>query len=208
MYRFKTATLKHCQGQSLLEAVLMMPLMLGVVLNAVNLGYFFFVTVNLNGAIRTAAEYSVLGPNSPGGTAYPPACNNTTSCKGAGPTVSVLLYHDLTGAVANATSATVTVCSPSIIVSGSGTSSGYSNCVTCTSSSSSDCGSATAGSSTSSDLDPGNSSYGFVLNRIRVKYAFRPLIPGTIFNLILTSSAYNAGTGQYTFFRTIEMRAM
>src|SRR5438477_7229329 len=171
MKRCNPITMKKCRGQSLLEAVLMMPLMLGVVLNAVNLGYFFFVTVNLNGAIRTAAEYSVLGPNSPGTTAYAPACNNSTSCSGAGPSVSALLYQDLTSAVANATSATVTVCSPSVIVSGSGTSSGYANCVICTSSSSSDCGAAAGGSSTSSNLDPSNSTYGFVLNHIEVKYS-------------------------------------
>src|SRR5258708_30764813 len=123
---------RSSRGQSLLETALMMPLMLGGVLNAVNLGYFFFVTVNLSAAARTAAEYSVVGPGSPGTTAYPPACNKLASCPGGGPTVTDLLYQDLTGAVANATNANVTVCSPSVIVSGSGTSSGYANCVTCT----------------------------------------------------------------------------
>jgi len=185
----------------MLETVLMMPLMLGVVLNAVNLGYFFFVTVNLNGAVRTAAEYSMIGPGSPGTTAYPPACNKVASCAGAGPTVTDLLYHDLTGAVANATSANVTVCSPSL-----GTSSGYANCVTCTSSTSSTCGSVVTGSSATSNLDPENATSGFVLNHVQVKYAFSPLIPGTIFNLVLVNSAFSGG--QYTFYRTIEMRAM
>jgi hypothetical protein len=187
----------------MLEAVLMMPLMLGVVLNAINLGYFFFVTVNLTGAARTAAQYSVIGPNSPGTTAYPPACG---SCTGAGPTVSSLLYQDLTGAVANATSATITVCSPSIVIGTSGTTSGYANCVTCTSSTS--CGAAAAGSSASSNLDPESATSGFVLNRVKVQYSFRPLIPGTVFNLILVTSAFNSGTGQYTFYRQVEMRAM
>jgi Flp pilus assembly protein TadG len=205
--RTRKTMVRNSRGQSMLEAILMMPLMLGVVLNAVNLGYFFFVTVNLTGATRTAAEYSVIGPNSPGTTAYPPACNNTASCPGTGPPVTDLLYKDLTGAVANATSANVTVCSPSVIVSGSGTSSGHANCVTCTSSSSGSC-SAVVGSGSSSNLDPGNASYGFVLNHIEVKYSFRPLIPGTIFNLILLTNAYNAGTGQYTFYRRMEMRAM
>ena len=192
---------KCSRGQSLLEAILMMPLMLGVILNAVNLGYFFFVTINLTGATRTAAEFAMVGPNSPGTTAYPPVCS---SCSGVGPDVATVLYNDLTGAVGNATSASITVCSPSVIVSGAGTTKGYANCVTCTKSTS--CGSASAGSSTSSDIDPENGTSGFVLNLVQVKYQFKPLIPGTVFNLVLLNTAFS--NGQYTFFRTIEMRAM
>jgi hypothetical protein len=176
----------------------MMPLVLGVILNAVNLGYFFFVTLNLTGATRTAAEFSMGGPNSPGATLYPPACGNATNCPGGGPDVASLLYNDLTGAIANATTASVTVCSPSM-----GTTSGYANCVTCTGSSS--C-SSTAGSSATSDLDPENSTAGFVLNRVQVKYQFTPLIPGSVFNLVLLNTAFS--NGQYTFFRNVEVRAM
>src|SRR5579864_3388225 len=192
---------RNIRGQSLVETVLMMPLMVGIVLNAMNVGYFLFVTINLTGATRTAAEFAMVGPNSPQATAYPPACS---SCSGSGPDVATVLYNDLTGAVANATSASITICSPSVVVSGTGTTKGYANCVTCTKSTS--CGSASAGSSSSSDLDPESSTMGYVLTKVQVKYQFKPLIPGTIFNLVLLKTAFSGG--QYTFYRTIEMRAM
>lgn len=195
------ASSRNSRGQSLLETILMMPLMLGIVLNAVNIGYFLFVTINLTGATRTAAEFAMVGPNSPGTTDYAPVCS---SCSGVGPDVATLLYTDLTGAVGNATSASITICSPSVIVSGAGTTKGYANCVTCTKSTS--CGSGTAGSSSSSDLDPESASAGYVLSRVQIKYQFKPLIPGSVFNLVLLNTAFSGG--QYTFFRTIEMRAM
>jgi Flp pilus assembly protein TadG len=192
---------RNSRGQALLETVLMMPLLIGIVFNALNLGYFLFVIVNLTGATRNAAEYSILGPNSGGGTGYPAACS---SCAGAtsGTDVASLLYNDLTGAVGNATSASVTVCSPSLgTTAGGGGGAAYANCVTCTSSTS--CGSASSGGSSSSDEDP---EAGFVLNRVQVKYSFKPLIAGKLFNVIMMSSSFSSG--QYTFYRTIEMRAM
>jgi len=193
---------KSSRGQSLVETILMMPLMLGVILNAVNLGYFFFVTINLTGATRTAAEYSMIGPNSPGTTAYPPACNKAAVCAGAGPNVTDLLYQHLTGAVGNATTATVQVCSASLGTNGTGSSTA-ANCVVCTSSSSTSCTSTTLSGATP-DADPEAPTY--VLNRVDVKYQFKPLIPGTVFNLVLLNTAFSSG--QYTFYRHIEMRAM
>jgi hypothetical protein len=46
----------------------------------------------------------------------------------------------------------------------------------------------------------------FVTSRVDVTYSFPPLIPGTPFNLVLAGSAFSSG--QYTFNRHIEMRAM
>jgi hypothetical protein len=184
--------LTNTQGQALLETVLIVPLVLVLILNALNLGYFFFVTVNLAAVTRTGAEYSVLGPGSPGTTNYPSAGTGTLS-------VASLMYQDLTGAVWNGGSATVKICTPS-----AGTTSGYANCVTCAGLSS--CTSAN-GSSATSSLDP-ESSAGFVLNRVDVQYSFPPLIPGSPFNLVLLGSLYNSGNGQYTFYRHLEMRAM
>lgn len=193
---------KCSRGQSLIETALLMPLMLGIILNAVNLGYFFFVTVNLTGATRTAAEFSMIGPNSPGTTAYAPACNKAATCPGAGPNVTDLIYQHLTGAVGNASSATVQVCSVSLGTSGSGSST-KSQCVVCTSSASSSCTSTTL-SGSGPDADPEAPTY--LLNRVDVKYQFKPLIPGTVFNLVLLNTAFSGG--QYTFYRHIEMRAM
>ncbi|MBV9623178.1 MAG: pilus assembly protein [Acidobacteria bacterium] len=195
----KSKSLKSCRGQSLLETALIMPLMLTLVLNTVNLGYFFFVIVNLTSATRSGAEYSMMGPNSASNINYPPATTPSSL------SVATLMYRELTGAVWNAANTTVQICSPSVLVSGTGTTSGYANCAKCTSSA---CGSptTTAGSSSTSDLDPESPT--FVLNRVDVQYSFPPLIPGTPWNLILIGNLYNSGTGQYTFYRHIEMRAM
>ncbi len=38
---------RRSQGQSLVETVLLMPLLLLIILNVVNFGYFFVVAVNL-----------------------------------------------------------------------------------------------------------------------------------------------------------------
>ena len=207
MIRHFTARMERSNGQSLLEAILMMPLVLLILVNAINLGYFFFVVVNLSGASRTAAEFAMVGPGSPGTTSYAPPCPsaNGAGCTGVGPDVATVLYNDLTGAVYRATSASITVCSPSVIVSGTGTTNGYANCEACTSSTSCQ-SSGVAGSSSTSNLDPESSTSNFVLNKVQVTYQFPPLIPGTLFNLILVNGAYS--NGQYTFSRTIEMRAM
>jgi Flp pilus assembly protein TadG len=198
----KHMKMKGCRGQALLETALMIPLMLLVVLNALNLGYFFFVTVNLTAATRTGAEYSMLGPGAPGTTNYPPA--NTGSMP-----VTALIYQDLTGAVWNAGNATIQVCSPSVIVSGAGPSGTpvRANCVICTSSATCSSATGTTGASATfvPDTDP---EAAFVLNRVDVQYSFPPLIPGSPFNLVLIGNLYNSGTGQYTFYRHIEMRAM
>lgn len=202
MWISKQTSAKRSRGQALLETALMMPVMLTVALNAVNLGYYFFVTVNLAAATRTGAEYSMVGPGSPGTTSYPSANTGTIP-------VTSLIYQDLTGAVWNPGNATVQVCSPSILVSGAGPSGTpvRANCVICTSSAT--CSSATATTGASATFVPDTDPEAlFVLNRVDVKYSFPPLIPGSPFNLVLIGNLYNSGTGQYTFYRHIEMRAM
>src|SRR3989442_996298 len=56
---------RNSRGQSLVETVLMLPLLLLIVCNVVNLGYFFLVIVNLTGASRTATMYSTVGSSTP-----------------------------------------------------------------------------------------------------------------------------------------------
>ncbi len=199
----KPSRFRSTRGQSLVETALMLPIMLSLVLNALNLGYFFFVTVNLTGSTRTAVEYAIVGPGSTGTTNYPPA--------NAGPrNVAELIYEDMTGSVWNGTSATVQVCSPSVLVGVNGPSGSpvKSNCVLCTSAASCSSASSTTGALATfvPDSDPEQPT--FVTSRVDVQYSFPPLIPGTPFNLILMGSLYNSGTGQYTFFRHIEMRSM
>src|SRR5690349_2403464 len=135
----------NSRGQSLVETALMLPLLIMITLNVVNLGYFFLVAINLTGSARTATIYSIEGSSTPAASQLPGA-------GGASPTtnllsVTYLAFQDMTGALWNPTGASVQVCSPINIngsssgVNGTGTSQ-KANCVTCTSSS---CGAAGSG---------------------------------------------------------------
>ncbi len=193
------------RGQSLIETALMLPLLLMVVCNVVNLGYFFLVIVNLTGASRTATMYSVEGSSTPAASPLP-------SSGGATPTtnllsVTYLAFQDMTGALWNPTGATVRVCSPiNINASGSGVNgtgaNQNANCETCTSGS----GCSTAGTgSPAPSTDPEAPT--FVLNQVDITYTFSALIPGTIFNVPLDASGL-CNSGSCTFTRRARMRAM
>jgi TadE-like protein len=195
---------RHSRGQALVETALMLPLLIMLVLNVVNLGYFFLVVINLTGTARTATLYSIEGPSTPAATELPPsgwtapATTNLLS-------VTYLAFQDMTGALWNPTGAAVQVCSPINTVGGSGvnTDNGAqrSNCETCTNSG---CGAAGDGSPIP-DADPEAPT--FVLNQVRITYSFQTLIPGTIFNIPLRASAMcNSGTCVFT--RQAEMRAI
>lgn len=181
----------------------MLPLLLMIVLNVVNLGYFFLVAINLTGAARSATIYSIEGSSTPAASQLPGA-------GGASPTTSLLsvtylAFQDMTGSLWNPTGASVQVCSPINIASGSGVNgtgtSQKANCVTCTSSG---CGSAGTGSP-APHADP--EAPNFVLNQVRITYTFNTLIPGTIFNIPLQASPM-CNSGSCTFVRQAEMRAM
>ena len=205
MPRHFTARMKRSRGQSLVETMLILPLLVMIVLNAVNLAYFFLVMINMTGTARTSTLYSILGASTPAASQLP-------GSGGASPTTSLLsvtylTYQDMTGALWNPTSASVQVCSPINIDSlGSGVNGTLTNqranCETCTSAGG--CSSAGGGSPVPS-ADPEAPT--FVLNRVQITYTFSTLLPGTIFNLPLQATPIcNAGT--CTFTRYAEMRAM
>ena len=204
MPRHFTARMKPSRGQSLVETMLILPLLVMIVLNVVNLAYFLLVMINMTGTARTATLYSILGSSTPAASQLP-------GSGGGSPTTSLLsvtylAYQDMTGAMWNPTGASVQVCSPINISGGSGVNgSGVNqraNCETCTSSGG--CSSAGAGSPAPS-ADPEAPT--FVLNRVQITYTFNTLLPGTIFNLPLQATPIcNAGT--CTFSRYAEMRAM
>lgn len=203
MTRHFTARLRRSRGQSLVETALILPLLVMIVLNVVNLAYFFLLLINLTGSARTATIYSIEGASTPAASQLP-------GSGGSSPTTSLLsvtylAYQDMTGAMWNPTGASVQVCSPINISGGSGVNgtgvNQKSNCETCTSSG---CGAAGSGSPAPS-ADPEAPT--FVLNRVQITYTFNTLIPGTIFNLPLQATPIcNAGT--CTFTRYAEMRAM
>ena len=191
---------RHRQsGQSLLETALLMPLMLLVVLNAVNFGIFFVVALNLAAAPRSGVEYSILGFSTPGSFALPqagPPSDNTT--------VSYLSRQDLTGALPSPASASLQICTQVLGFSGSG----GTQKVLCTTCSGSSCGAVGAGDPTP-DSDPEAPT--FVLHRVDTDYVFSPLIPGTPFGLaLLPIPTCTAGVTRVTcrFHRQVSMRAM
>jgi TadE-like protein len=193
---------RSSRGQSLVETALMLPLLLLILMNVVNLGYFFLVALNLTGTSRTSTLYAIMGSATPSAAELPPVGDSANLLS-----VTYLAFKDMTGALWNPTGASLQICSPIIISSGSGVNgtgtSQKANCDTCTSSGCS----AVTGGSINPPLDADPEAPNFVLNQVSVTYTFPTLIPGTIFNIPLRASAL-CNSGSCTFVRLAEMRAM
>jgi hypothetical protein len=195
---------RRSRGQSLIETALVLPLLIMLVLNVVNLGYFFLVVINLAGAARTAALYSIEGTYSPYGLGEPSSGGGSpTTTQG---TVAYTAYQDMTGALWNPTGAQVQVCtqmnvnSSGLGVNGSGGGQ-LANCETCTSAG---CSNPSAGSP-QPNADP--EAPDFVLNQVDIQYSFNTLFPGVIFNIPLQASAM-CNSGSCTFTQRARMRSM
>ena len=187
--------LRSCSGQSLVETALIMPLLLIVVLNAVNFAFFFLMALNITAASHSSAIYSIMGGATPAAIALPKA----------GP-VSDLAYQDLTGAVYSpSTNAGVWVCSPSVGILNAGTVNQKSACTSVGS----------IGSFPASEPDPelntSNAVPAFMLNRVDIAYRFTPPIPLMPFNIIVLASPACTSSGgivSCTFYRHSVMRVM
>jgi len=192
----------------------MLPLLIMLTLNVVNLAYFFAVAVNITGTARTSTLYSIEGGATPVAGSIPSSGGSTPSTLTS--SVTYLAYQDLTGALANPTGITVQVCSQANLDSsgaGTNTNTGTTLRTNCQSCSSAGCSPANGSAPSSSyngspvpDFDP--EAPGFVLNRVSVRYDVTPLIPGTIFNIPLRASGMCNTGGSCQFFRNAEMRAM
>jgi len=198
----RSMPMQHDSGQALMETVLIMPVLLAVVLNAINFAFFFLMALNITSSARSSGTYSIMGGATPATIAMPPAGPQTTNT-----TVSYIAYQDLTGAVYTPSTANtgVQVCSPSVGVLNAGTATQQSQC------------SQLGLSETypAADVDPELNSAGtvpaFLLNRVDVAYQFTPPIPLMPFNIIvLASPACSSSGGVVTclFYRHTEMRAM
>jgi len=174
----KLSRIRDSRGQSLVETALMIPLLLVLILNAVNFGYFLLVTLNLTSAARNGIEYAIQGSSTVANTSLPQASGSAAT------TVGSLISQEL-GSL-NSGSLAVRVCSLNL------PSSGGSNCTT---------------SGPAPDPDP-ESANGFALNRIDVSYTFNTLIPTAPFNLVVGSFPTCRINGSCNFTRHAEMRAM
>ena len=184
-------------GQSLVETALVLPLLLTIVLNAVNFAFFFLMALNITSSSSTSGIYSIMGGATPAAMGLPQAGPQTTTS-----TVSYLAFQDLTGAVSTpSTSNTgVNVCSSTVGVSGSGS----STVTTCSS-----LGVGSGFPASAPDADPEAPS--FLLGRVDVAYKFSPPIPLTPFNallLVAPNCSSSGGSVSCTFYRHVEMREM
>ncbi|HEX7895016.1 MAG TPA: TadE family protein [Terriglobales bacterium] len=192
----------NSRGQSLVETALVIPVLILIALNVVNLAYFFVVAINLTGASRTSTLYSIMGSSTPSAAQLPAPGGPSNLLS-----VSYLTYQDMTGALWNPTGATVQVCSPIIVSGGSGVSgTGTSQVANCSSCTSAGC-SVVSGASVNPPVAADPEAPTFVLNQVSITYTFNTLIPGRIFNLPLQASPI-CNSGTCTLVQTAQMRAM
>ena len=151
-------------GQSLLETALFLPLLLTIVVNAVSIGYFFSVSLNLITAPRQGAEYSIRGTSTVLQMAVPSADS-----------ISSLVYENIAGSVPAAANTPTQVCSLALGLTGSG-SNQVANCATYG-----------TGTATFPDLQADPEAPFFVLHRVDIQYTVTPLIQGSVFNLLPNS---------------------
>lgn len=198
-------TAKRSQaGQSIVETVLMMPVLLLFLLNAVNFGYFFFVVTNLAAAPRAGVEYSIMGGATPAAIELPPngPSNSTLSS-------SFLTYEDMRGALnAPTVNGAVQACSASAGILSPGTTTARA---TCNSYGTTPAGFTFPAVQVDPELNAGNTAPAFVLHQVDVAYKFIPLIPGTPFNIALLASPICTVSGSdvsCVFHRQSVMRGM
>ncbi len=191
---------QNSSGQALVETALIMPLMLIVVLNAVNFAFFFLMALNITAASRTSGIYSIMGGATPASINYPKAGPQTTST-----TVSYLAFQDLTGAVSTPTTSNtgVQVCSSSVGILNPGTRTMQTSCTYY----------GLNGNFPAAEPDPelnaGSTAPAFFLNRVDVAYQFTPPIPLTPFTIFLGLAPNCNATGtSCTFYRHVVMREM
>jgi len=158
-------------GQSLIEAALILPLLIMLAFNAINVGYFFCVCLNLTTASRMGVGYSASGTSSVLQAAVPSAS-----------TVSSLVYENLTGTLPSAVHTPIRVCTLALGLTGSG-SSQIPNCA-----------SYGAHPGTFASLQPDPEAPYLLLHSVDVEYAPTPLIPGSAFNLFGSSLVFHRTT--------------
>ena len=200
--------LRDSSGQALLETVLVVPLLLTIVLNAINFGYFFLMALNITSASRSSAIYSVMGGSTPAPIGYPAAGPMNCSTSSGSTTVSSVACQDLVGAVdtPSSTNTGVNVCSYSVGVLNPGTVNEKTQCTSFGS-----IGSFPTAAEVDPELNAGSTAPAFLLNRVDIAYQFSTPIPLMPFNIVVLASPNCTSSGAdvtCTFYRHVVMRAM
>lgn len=163
------------RGQSLIETALILPLLLSIACNAINVAYFWYMALTLTSIPRIGAQYA-----SQGGQAI------TSSTAPNSTVIKNLIYENLQNTIrATDVNASVRVCTP---VSGVDSATNITNCDSFGPTP------PTAFPANTADPEP---TY-FKLIRVDVAYTVTPLIPGTIFRVVLPANM--------TFYRHATMR--
>jgi len=149
-------------GQALIETILVLFfLMIPILLNAINMAYFFLAVLNLQSGSHKSTLYAIMGTATPAAQILPPATTGTNS-------VSNMAYQDLLSAAVTNGNAAVRVCRAGVCATAGTTPAGYSFPTL---------------TSVDPELNKAKTAPAFDLARIDIAYKWQPLIPGTIFNL-------------------------
>jgi Flp pilus assembly protein TadG len=160
----RSGLLHDRSGQSLLETALFLPFLLTILVNAVSIGYFFSVYLNMATAPRQGAEYSIRGTSTVLETAVPSADS-----------ISSLVYENIAGSVPAAANTPTRVCTMALGLTGSG-----SNLTP-------NCAYYGSGTGTFSALQVDPEAPFMVLHRVDIQYTLSPLIQGSVLNLMPNS---------------------
>jgi hypothetical protein len=164
---------KRQSGQALIETILVLWfLMLPVLLNAINMAYFFLAVLNLQSGSHKSTLYAIMGTATPAAQVLPPATGTNSA--------SALAYQDLLSSAVASGNAAVRVCRAGVCATAGTTPSGYIFPTL---------------SSVDPELNKAGTTPAFDLARIDIAYKWQPLIPGTIFNLGLGTGFPLCGGG-------------
>lgn len=153
------------EGQGLIEAALLLPFLVVITLNAVNLGYFFFVYLNLATAPRQGAQYSILG-----------SVTTVNQLPGSD-AVHQLVNDDISGAISAASGSPTRICTLAL-----GTSSPHDSTQVPL------CQMYNSGNDPFTAIQPDPEAPALVLNRVDIAYTVAPPVPGRMFNLVMPPS--------------------
>jgi hypothetical protein len=168
--RLRSNRFARCtSGQALLEIALVLPLLLTLLFNTINFGYFFLVALNISASPRIGASYSTIGFATPTAPALPSVAS-----------VKSLTQADMTGALVNGSSTPVVVCSKIVGLSGTGA----GQTAKCSDGTTPNCGTNPERCDPESPL--------FLLHRVDVTYSFTPLIPGGAFRIALPATVHRS----------------
>jgi Flp pilus assembly protein TadG len=169
---------RECDGQSLLETALFLPILVLLMAYAIDFGYFFIAAANVTSAAHNAAQYSVMGFSAPSQGNLPSAGPTSTI-----DSVAALALSDMTSLLNSSTTTTVQVCTKALGMNGT-----IPVCQNY----------GPGNTAYVPSADPEAPS--FVLQRVDVTYTVKPPIPMTFFSVSLLPNL--------SFHRQVSMRVM